>query len=111
MAREGATNRRRTEQQVKADDKIRKKFVEMFYGQKWDMASDFDLVIDTSAISIEMAGNWILEAVRALESKEFGADVLTAQGIKVDPLLEDAIEQALERRIPSSDDGPKSKSE
>lgn len=105
MAREGSNNRRRTEQQVKADDKARKKFVELFYGQKWDTAWDFDLVIDTGAISTEMTARWIIEATRALEAKKFDDDVMTARQAKVDPLILDAIEQALERRIPPTDEG------
>lgn len=100
MARENLTDRQGTEQRVKADDAARKKFVERFYNQRWDVASNFDLVIDTNCISAELASNWIIEAVQALEQKHFGATSATAQQAKVDPNLLDAIDRAFERAIP-----------
>lgn len=102
MAREASNNWRQAEKRVKADDKARKKFTELFYGQKWDTAWDFDLVVDTGTISIEMTADWIIEAARALDTKEFPDDVVTARQAKVDPLLLDAIDQALERRAHAS---------
>ena len=104
MARENLDNRLRAEQRVKADDTAREKFVSRFYNQAWDNSSNFDLVIDTSTISIEMATNWILEGARAFSQKEFGADAVTAERAKVDPSLLDAINIALARRLPSEDE-------
>ena len=104
MARESLDNRLRAEQRVKADDTAREKFVSRFYNQAWDNSSNFDLVVDTSTISIEMATNWIIEGARALSQKEFGADAVTAQRAKVDPSLLDAINIALARRLPSENE-------
>jgi cytidylate kinase len=98
MARENLDNRLRAEQQVKADDTAREKFVSRFYNQAWDNGSNFDLVIDTYTISIEMAADWIIQAVSALSQKEFGADAVTAQRAKVSPALLDAIDTALARQ-------------
>jgi hypothetical protein len=50
------------------------------------------LVIDMGAISFEIAVGWIAEATQALERKEFGADAVTAQQVKGDPSLSDAID-------------------
>jgi cytidylate kinase len=98
MARENLDNRLRAEQQVKADDTAREKFVSRFYNQAWDNGSNFDLVIDTYTISTEMAADWIIQAVSALSQKEFGADAVTAQRAKVSPALLDAIDTALARQ-------------
>jgi hypothetical protein len=50
---------------------------------------------------VEMAVDWIMEATQALEQKEFGADAVTAQRVKVDPILLDAIDIALARQLPA----------
>src|SRR6266404_1075180 len=101
MSRRNLSNRLSTEKEVKADDAARQKFVSRFYNHGWDDASDFDLVIDTDTISVEMAVDWIMEATQALERKEVGADAVTAQRIKVDPILLDAIDIALARQLPT----------
>ena len=56
------------------------------------------LLIDT--VSVEMAVGWIVEATEALERKELGADAGTAQQVKVDPILSDAIDISLARQLP-----------
>lgn len=99
MARGETTNRLRAEEEVKEDDKARQKFVALFYNKQWDIGTDFDLVIDTNTVSIEMASDWIIEAARALEQKEFAPDIVTAQRAKVDPILLDAINEAFERSV------------
>ena len=104
MARENLTNRWRTEQRVKADDTARQKFVVRFYNEKWDVGSNFDMVIDTNTISSEMAADWIVDAARALEEKEFGEDAVTAQRVRVNPTLLDAIDRAFERALPPVDE-------
>ncbi len=101
MSQRNVTNRLNVEKEVKADDEAREKFVSRFYNHGWDDASDFDLVIDTDTVSAEMAVNWIVEATQSLERKEAGADRVTAQEVKVDPILSDAIDIALERQLPT----------
>jgi cytidylate kinase len=101
MSRRNLTNRLSTEREVKEDDAARQKFLSRFYNRGWDDASNFDLVIDTDTITVEMAVDWIIKATQALEQKELGADAVTAQGIKVDPILLDAIDIALARRLPT----------
>jgi cytidylate kinase len=104
MVRENLDNRLRAEQRVKADDTAREKFVSRFYNKAWDNSSSFHLVIDTNAISTEIATDWIIEGARALAQKEFGADAVTAERTKVDPALLDAIDIALAGQVPSVND-------
>lgn len=106
MSRRNLTNRFGIEKEVKADDEAREKFVSRFYNHGWDDASDFDLVIDTDTISLDMAVEWIVEATQALERKEFGADAVTAQQVNVDPILSDAIDIALARQVPAVSEDP-----
>ena len=100
MSQRNLTNRLSIEREVKADDQAREKFVSRFYNHGWEDASDFDLVIDTDTVSVEMAVGWIVEATQALERKELGADAVTAQQVKVDPILSDAIDISLARQLP-----------
>lgn len=79
---------------VKENDKTRQAFVESFYKAKWDAASAFDLVIDTSKVSPDLAAVWLVAAVRALE--QGAADGRpTCQSIEVDPVLAGAVADAL----------------
>lgn len=100
MARENISDRRQAEERVRKDDKARQKFIKLFYNKDWDVETYFNLVIDTSTVSTEMAVEWIIEAARALEQKQFARDVLTAQQAEVDPVLLDAIEEAFQNPLP-----------
>ena len=100
MARENISDRRQAEERVRKDDKARQKFIKLFYNKEWDVETYFNLVIDTSTVSTEMAVEWIIEAAQALEQKEFARDVLTAQQAEVDPVLLDAIEEAFQNPLP-----------
>ena len=104
MARENISDRQQAEERVREDDKARQKFVKMFYNKEWDVETYFNLVIDTSTVSTEMAVEWIIEAARALEQKEFAKDVLTAQKAEVDSVLLDAIAEAFQDPLPPLDD-------
>jgi cytidylate kinase len=104
MAREKIPDRRQAEERVRKDDKARQKFIKMFYNKEWDVETYFNLVIDTSTVSREMAVEWIIEAAQALEQKQFARDVLTAQQAEVDPVLLDAIEEAFQNPLPPLDD-------
>jgi cytidylate kinase len=100
MTRENIPDRQKAEAQVREDDKARQKFVKMFYNKEWNVETYFNLVIDTSTVSIEMAVDWIIEAARSLEQKDFAGGTLTAQQAKVDPVLLDAIDEAFENPLP-----------
>jgi CMP/dCMP kinase len=48
-------------------DKVRRAFVEDFYGVAWDAMDAFDLVINTGKVSADAAIGWIVEAAKALQ--------------------------------------------
>jgi cytidylate kinase len=100
MAREKISDRRQAEERVRKDDKARQRFIKMFYNKEWDVETYFNLVIDTSTVSTEMAVEWIIDAARALEQKQFARDALMAQQAEVDSVLLDAIEEAFQNPLP-----------
>jgi cytidylate kinase len=100
MARENITERQQAEERVRADDRARQKFIKMFYNKEWDVETYFNVVIDTSTVSIEMAINWIIEAATALNEKELAPGTLTVQKAKVDPVLVDAINETFQNPLP-----------
>ena len=79
---------------------VHSKFVQMFYGQRWDDESQFGLIVNTGSLAPELAANQIVEAVRALEQKGYPADVTTTAKIKVDPVLVDAISKVIAYPLP-----------
>ncbi len=79
---------------VKQNDEVRANFIKSFYNIQWDASNAFDLLIDTSKISPDMAVKWLIEATRELESSE-KAGKLTTASIEVDPILAAAVAKAL----------------
>jgi cytidylate kinase len=79
---------------VKENDKARLAFIESFYKAKWDAASAFDLVIDTSKVSPDLAATWLIDAAKAL-SERTADDRPTCSSIQVDPILAGAVSDAL----------------
>ncbi len=76
---------------IAEDDSIRSKFVHTFYNKQWNEKANFDLVLDTSAFSNDMAAKQIVDAVKALEQKSLATDAVTTASIKIDPVLADAV--------------------
>ena len=74
------------------------------HAKRWDVETQFNLVVDTGSLSSEMAVNWMIEGAQALEAKEFGKDAKLTKDIKVDPVLMDAINEALENPLPKLQD-------
>ncbi|MEW5956308.1 MAG: cytidylate kinase-like family protein [Chloroflexota bacterium] len=100
MAREKLTDRQQTEERVREDDKARAKFIQLFYNKRWDLETHFNLVIDTGTVSMDMAVNWIIEAARALDQKDFGTEAVTTRKIEPDPVMLDAIAMVLANPLP-----------
>jgi len=57
---------------VRDNDKTRTAFVESFYKARWDAASAFDLVVDTSKVSPDLATAWLVAAAKALDGRPAG---------------------------------------
>lgn len=100
MAREGLTNLDAAVERVKEDDEVHRKYVHRFYNKQWDEPANFDLVLDTGAISIEMAVQQIIEAVRTLEQKKAGKDAAPVASVEVDPVLADAVAKVIAYPLP-----------
>ena len=79
---------------VKQGDEVRAHFVKSFYGIDWNVTTAFDLLIDTSKVSPEMAIKWLVEATKALEERGSDKEPTTAS-IQVDPILAAAVATAL----------------
>lgn len=88
------TDIKRAESFVKDNDQIRTAFIESFYGVRWDSATAFDLVIDTSKTSPEQATVWLVAAAKDLEQKK-ETDAKTTSTIPLDSTLNAAICEAL----------------
>jgi cytidylate kinase len=100
MAREGLTDPQATEERVREDDNVHRKYVEMFYNKHWDEPSNFDLVIDTGSLSSEMAVNQIVDTARALDQKIPEKDAVSTATIEVDPVLADAADKVIAYPLP-----------
>lgn len=87
-------NRRQAEEFVRESDKMRREFVESTYGKQWDTVSAFDLVIDTSKISPDMAVDWLEAAIHRL-SQQQPTDGPFASSIEVDQVLAQSIVEVL----------------
>ena len=96
MERENTNNLDQARVVVTESDRVRKAFVESFYGLRWDEASAFDLVIDTGKISRDLAITWLVQAYRTLQESRAGREP-TTNTIKVDPILAKAVATALGR--------------
>jgi cytidylate kinase len=83
---------------VKQGDEVRATFIKSFYNIQWDASTAFDVLIDTSKISPEIAVKWMVEAARELEKKGQGEQPSTA-AIQVDPILAAAISSGLKCNV------------
>lgn len=79
---------------VKERDQIRKAFVEDFYGVPWDAIHGFDLVINTSKTSPDLATTWVVEEAKALALTPADS-TLSTRSIEVDAILAKAVSRSL----------------
>ena len=99
MEQQGIAETDKAEALVKESDKVRAAFVESWYGVGLDKASAFDVVIDTSQVSPDMAAAWLVEALNALKERPAGASQRTTSTIQVDYLLDTVVSQTLECQV------------
>lgn len=100
MAEEGLADRQAAEDRVRDDDNVHRAYVQRFYNKQWDEPSNFDLVLDTSAVSIDMAVQQVAEAAKALEQKAPGKSGGAVATIDVDPVLADAVAKVIADPLP-----------
>jgi len=82
------------EQAVTKNDNLQQKFIKMVYGQDWDTAKAFDLVIDTGKIAPELAAHTIVEAVKALKIPRLRGAKCAAE-LEVDAVLASTVHEVL----------------
>jgi CMP/dCMP kinase len=79
---------------VKANDKIHITFTQEYYGMPWDAIHAFDLVINTSKISPDLAATWLVDAVKTMSgASEPGKPALGS--LEIDPILKKSVSDAL----------------
>jgi cytidylate kinase len=79
---------------IREGDRVRSAFIQSFYGVRWDIASAFDLSIDTSKVPPELAVEWIVSAVDKLTTEGTSVDS-SITSIHIDPILATAISNEL----------------
>jgi cytidylate kinase len=88
----------RAEELILKNDQLQKTFIKSVYGQEWDSAGAFDLVIDTGKIAPELAADLIAEATRAMPAA--GArGVRTTADLGAEKYLIAAVDDALNRPL------------
>ena len=79
---------------IKHGDKVRSAFIKTFYGVEWETSSAFDLLINTSKISPELAINLVAEAAKAIDEK-IDDDKPNTASIQVDSILAKFVSEEL----------------
>lgn len=101
LDREGLADPSAAEERVREDDAMRQTYVQRFYNQQWDAPANFDLVLDTSTASSEMAVQQIVAAVNGLAQRPAAPNARTTAQLEVDPVLADAVSEALANPLPA----------
>src|SRR5690349_10003529 len=64
MEREGLADVDAATERVQQDDEVHSKYIQRFYNKQWDDSTNFDLVLDTGALSADEAVQQIVAAAR-----------------------------------------------
>ena len=94
VEREGSDDMRLMEKLVKDNDKARAMFVNGFYDADFFRADQFNLVLDTSLIPVDMAVEWIVAASKVADTSP-PAGTYLAKDIDEDPVLQETIDKVL----------------
>jgi cytidylate kinase len=78
---------------VAEQDKVRKAFVESFYGVPWDSPHAFDMVINAATIPADLITSWVITAAKSRREKT--GDGPTTKQIEIDPVLMQAVTERL----------------
>jgi len=82
------------EQALMKHDLLQKQFIKTVYGEEWENAKAFDLVIDTSKVPPGLAAEMIVKATRELKRSGTGGDRVIAD-LEQDKILCDAVAEVL----------------
>ncbi len=86
---------------VKESDKVRMAYVAEFYRAPWEAIQAFDLVINTSKISPDLAETWVVNAAKAFVIGTETDESIT-DSIDVDPVLALAVSDRLNCNVAHS---------
>jgi cytidylate kinase len=94
VEREGSDDFRLMEKLVKDNDKARAMFVNGFYDADFHRAEQFNLVIDTGLVPVDLAVEWIVAASQMADATP-AAGTYLAKDIDEDPSLQETIDKVL----------------
>jgi cytidylate kinase len=94
VEREGSDDIRLMEKLVKDNDRARAMFVNGFYDADFHRAEQFNLVIDTGLVPVDMAVEWIVAASKMADASPTAGTYL-AKDIDEDPVLQETIDKVL----------------
>ena len=83
---------------IKEADRVRATFIESYYGVRWDTASAFDLVIDTSKVPTDLAVTWLADTVKVMQARRAG-DARTTNAIEEDSILASVVSDVLKCQL------------
>jgi cytidylate kinase len=82
------------EEVVNENDKVHIAFTKEYYKIPWDEVHAFDLVINTSKISPNLATTWLVDTVKALSCVQ-ELNKPTTSSLEIDPILKKAVSETL----------------
>lgn len=97
MEKEHIEDAEKAEALLKERDEVRSSFVRSCYGLELNEAEHFDLVVDTTKISVDMATRWIIEAVQGLGEPADGTGRRVSDSLKPDLWLDGFVSSFLSR--------------
>jgi cytidylate kinase len=99
FAAEDGMERKNVRDEVEKQEEVRRKFIESFYGQKWDSFHFFSLVLNVNKIGSELAEKFIIEAGNKLSAFDdqvgWQDGAPTIETIETDSVLETAVQKSL----------------
>ncbi len=78
---------------VEEKDKVRKAFIESFYRVPWESSHAFDIALNTSRISVDVASDWVVQAAR-LPACNLDVKMTTRQ-LEIDAVMQQAVSEKL----------------
>jgi cytidylate kinase len=94
MESEHLTQSREVEVMVKESDRVRSSFIYNWYGLQWENATLFNLTIDTSRITTDLAVSWLSDAYHAMQEMPIN-DLPCTREIQVDERIQAAVDRVL----------------
>ena len=92
------TNWDKAEALVKESDKARSAFIQSWYGVRWDAADNYDVVIDTSKITPDLAVSWLVAAHHVLKENK-DSTLPSVDTIEVDVTLLETVSNVLDKML------------